>query len=134
MSFKQFLNEKLLLEYPLSLLGSGNDVDISDDEIKLDNSLRNKYSKLINEDYYSSLSELTDVIITALKSIGLTPIVGQGEEWVGTMSGAMSDGDSVRLKVDLVKDGKKIKNSQCIINIQKDNGRSKIYELNTYLS
>jgi hypothetical protein len=122
---------KQILEslYPM---GSGDNVEIKG-KIKLPAAYRNKFSGFIKENYYNTLSEITSTVISALEEFGLRPIYN-GELWSGAFTGAMSDGDSTRLRLELEFEGKEVTNSMLILNIQKDNGRSKPYELNTYLS
>ena len=140
MSFIKYLKENLESNVDmlkegtgLSLMGSGNSLDING-EINIAQKDRRMYANTVKEVYFSSLAQLVEYVMNALKPLGLVPKVGIDEEWVGGMTGALSDGEDTRLKIELVKDNKDVKNSMLILNIYKDNGRSKQYELNTYLS
>ena len=117
----------------LSLMGSGNSLDING-EINIAQKDRRMYANTVKEVYFSSLAQLVEYVLNALKPLGLVPKVGIDEEWIGGMTGALSDGEDARLKMELVKDNKDVKNSMLILNIYKDNSNAKPYELNTYLS
>jgi len=114
----------------LSILHSGKEIDITGD-ISIKGSDRKKYS--VKESYFDTLGDLTNAVIESLNKAGLTPVDGD-KVWVGTFTGSMASGDEERFTIDLVKDGKNVKNSKLILNIQKDNQRKKPYELNSYLS
>lgn len=131
MSFKEFLN-KLYEGVGLSLMGTGEEINING-EINISNKERNIYRNNVTEIYYSNLSQLVFDVISALKEAGLTASTGQ-EVWEGAFNGSLSDGETAQLAIDLVKDNKLIKNSRLVLNIQKDNSRNKVYELNSYLS
>lgn len=133
MSFKDFIKDRLNEGVGLSLMGSGKTLDI-DGEINIDQKIRRFYSNSVKETYFRSLSELVEYIMSAIKQLGLVPKVGIDEEWIGGMTGALSDGEDTRLKIELIKDNKDVENSLLILNIYKDNSKPKPYELNTYLS
>lgn len=133
MSFKDYLNKKVLNEGYIHPMASDIDI-VTDGEINITNKERRMYINAIgNERYFNTLGELIDYVLTSLKSIGIIPKF-MGSEWTGSINGAMSDGEDVRLRFDIVKDNKDIKNSMLIIDIYKDNSRVKPYELTTYLS
>ena len=116
--------------YPL---GSGHSVDI-EGKTKLVQKDKRGFSNKIKGTYFNSLSDITEKIIDALNSIGVTAVVGN-ESWVGTFTGALSDAESARMNIDLVKDKMEVTNSQLILNIYKMDKMKKVtYELNAYLS
>ena len=118
----------------MHLLGSGQNISITG-ETKITQREKSAYRNAIgNQNYYDSLSKITDIVIGALEKAGLTPIIGE-ETWVGTFTGALSEGETAKLNIELVKDGQKVKNSQLVLNIYKMDGVNKTtYELNTYLA
>jgi hypothetical protein len=118
----------------LNPLGSGQTIPLNS-EITITQKERSLYRNAIGkQSYYGSLSEITQVVIAALEKAGLTPITG-GETWVGTFTGALSEGETARINLDLAMGDKKVKNSQLVLNIFKMDGVTKTtYELNTYLS
>ena len=116
----------------LSEMGNGHEIEY-DGEVSIPRSLKSKYSNKITSNYYSSLSALSDDVINALNSLGLTAIA-ENEKWIGGYMGALSDQQTARMRLELVYNNNKVKNSLLILNIQKDNSRSKVYELNSYLS
>jgi hypothetical protein len=130
---KEFIKDKINEGVGLSLMGSGKSLDING-EINIVQKDRRLFANAVKEFYFLNLSELVEYVISALKPLGLVPKVGIDEEWVGGMTGALSDGEDARLKIELVKDNKDVKNSMLILNIYKDNSKNKPYELNTYLS
>ena len=115
----------------LSEMGDGHEIEY-DGEVSIPRSLKSKYSNKIT-DYYNSLSALSEDVVKALDSLGLTAIA-ENEKWIGGYFGALSDQETARMRLELVYNNKKVKNSLLILNIQKDNSRSKVYELNSYLS
>lgn len=131
-AYMKFLNSKLLLESQLYLLGSGNYLDI-DGETAITNKDRKLFRENVTETYYKSLGDITYTVIGVLNRLGITPVYND-EEWTGTFSGAISAGEIARLRIELIKDGKHIKNSMLIMNIYKMEGNSISYELNAYLS
>jgi len=123
----------------MSLMGSGETVHIEGSE-SLPSRIRRQYSNLVKESYYKSLGDITTTVLAALEELGLVPVVGD-EKWVGTFNGAMSSGETVRLRIDLVrrlwKDAPtcaEIKNSVLVLDIYKNSQAPKPYELNSYLS
>ncbi|MBF0556514.1 MAG: hypothetical protein HQK96_18500 [Nitrospirae bacterium] len=128
---------KQMLE-SLFTMGSGNAVELSG-ESSLKASFRRKYTNSVKEIYFDTLSSLTTHVTDVLKKNGLVPLIGD-EEWVGTFTGSMSNGESQRFQIELgirvpgTDKIQKVKNSMLILNIQKDNGRKLRYELNSYLS
>lgn len=118
--------------YPL---GSGQTIPLSNGEVAISQKERNAYRNAVGkQSYYDSLGKITEVVITALEKAGLTPITG-GETWVGTFTGALSEGETAQVNLDLALGGKKVKNSQLVLNIFKMDGVTKTtYELNTYLA
>lgn len=120
----------------LDPLGSGEKIDITG-TTTITNTDRRNYQKGIGttQVYYTSLNELTNVVITALQQINITPLTGMDEIWTGAFIGALSAGETANLKIDLCRGNQKITNSLLILNIYKMDGTRKIlYELNTYLS
>lgn len=115
-------------------LGSGQAIPITG-EIGITQREKRAYNNAIGkQNYYGSLAEITKVVIDALEKAGLTPITGE-EAWVGTFTGALSEGETAQVKLELAAGDKKVKNSQLILNIFKMDGVQKTtYELNTYLS
>jgi hypothetical protein len=118
----------------LNPLGSGQTIPLNS-EVNITQKERSAYRNAIGkQNYYSSLSDITQVVIAALEKTGLTPITG-GETWVGTFTGALSEGETARINLELAMGDKKVKNSQLVLNIFKMDGVPKTtYELNTYLS
>lgn len=118
----------------LNPLGSGQAIPLNS-EIAITQKEKSVYRNAIGkQNYYGSLSEVTQVVIAALEKAGLTPLTG-GEAWVGTFTGALSEGETARINLDLAMEDKKVKNSQLVLNIFKMDGVTKTtYELNTYLS
>jgi hypothetical protein len=119
----------------LDPLGSGERIEIAG-TTSITNIDRRNYQKNVGkQNYYNSLNELTNVVITALQAINITPITGTSEIWTGAFTGALSAGDTAPLKIDLCRGNQKITNSLLILNIYKMEGKRDIsYELNTYLS
>jgi hypothetical protein len=119
----------------LSLMGSGEQLNIFG-ETRITNQQRRGYQKAIgNQSYYPSVGDITNKVVAALDSVGLVGIAPGQERWVGTLSGALSAGETANLKIELVKDNQKVINSILILNIFKMDNTQKIsYELNTYLS
>lgn len=123
-----------ILNETLSPMGTGRDMYI-EGETKIKSSDRRKYQKGIGpENYYPSLSKLTDRVISALQGAGLEAIMSNDEEWRGGFTGALSAGETAQMRIDLAKDGQRVMNSLLILNIYKMEGSKLSYELNTYLS
>jgi len=115
-------------------MGSGTPIS-TEGTTSITSKERNIFQKVIGkENYYGSLSAITDQVMKALEQAGITPRTGN-ESWGGTFSGALSEGDHAKINLDLLKGGKEVTNSKLILNIYKMDGVQKTtYELNTYLS
>ena len=130
-------------------MGSGERIDTAG-SVKITDKERKKYSTLTSTSYFNSLSALTAFVLNALDLNNLAAI-HQGEKWGGTFSGALSDGQTTRVALELVKIEKEkernpktgrhdlkyydVKNAMLILIIFKmDKTTKTTYELNTYLS
>jgi len=113
-------------------LGSGEYIDI-DGETRISNRDRRIFQKTITTDYYNTLSELTEAVTIALNEVGIDAVLGS-ELWTGAFTGAAQREVTHGNTLDLVKDGKKVKNSSLILNIYRFASNDGRYELNAYLT
>ena len=127
---KEYFDHKLYEGVGLSPMGSGEDLDINLDTLKsLSYSDKSRYGRLL-DNYYETLAELTEAVISSLDQIGIIPHI-MGDRWIGTFNGALSVGDTAQLNISLSKDGMNSKN-ELILNIYKMPSGN--YELNSYIS
>ena len=123
--------EYLISEGMISPLGSGKTVEY-EGTTTIKKGDRNKYANgIAQKGSFKSLSALVEKVLKSLKALNITPVLGD-EEWVGTFSGSPTTERNERVTIALIKDGKKVKNSELLINIYKLPQGT--YELVSYLT